>query len=145
MIYIFDLDGTLSDLTQRLHHIQKEPKDWDGFFASCKNDSPIIQTINVAKALRRAGHYIWIVSGRSDAVRSDTIDWLYRYCVQHDELIMRKAGDRRHDTEVKKEWFLSLPEVDKNNIAGVFEDRANVVEMWRSLGLICYQVADGKF
>lgn len=28
---------------------------------------------------------------------------------------------------------------------GVFEDRKQCVDMWRSLGLTCYQVADGNY
>lgn len=34
-VYVFDIDGTLADLTHRLHHIQKQPKDWDAFFDAC--------------------------------------------------------------------------------------------------------------
>lgn len=35
MIYIFDLDGTVADLTHRLHFITGETKDWDGFHGAC--------------------------------------------------------------------------------------------------------------
>ena len=31
MLYIFDIDGTLADNTHRLHFIQGEVKDWEGF------------------------------------------------------------------------------------------------------------------
>jgi FMN phosphatase YigB (HAD superfamily) len=33
MIYIFDIDGTLADISHRLHFIQQEPKDWRGFYS----------------------------------------------------------------------------------------------------------------
>jgi hypothetical protein len=33
MDILVDIDGTLADCTHRLHHIQKQPKDWDAFFA----------------------------------------------------------------------------------------------------------------
>ena len=36
--YIFDLDGTLADCAHRLHHIQKEQKDWKAFFAAVGAD-----------------------------------------------------------------------------------------------------------
>jgi len=29
---IFDLDGTLCDITHRLHFIEGDNKDWDGFY-----------------------------------------------------------------------------------------------------------------
>jgi len=35
MIYIFDIDGTLADVSHRLHYITGETKDWDAFFAAC--------------------------------------------------------------------------------------------------------------
>lgn len=33
----------------------------------------------------------------------------------------------------------------KYNVMGVFDDRDRVVEMWRSIGLTCFQVDYGKF
>ena len=38
MIYIFDTDGTLADLTHRLHFIQQFKPDWNAFFMSAEND-----------------------------------------------------------------------------------------------------------
>lgn len=40
-IVIFDIDGTLANAEHRVHHLQKEPKDWDAFFAGCTQDTPI--------------------------------------------------------------------------------------------------------
>ena len=39
---VFDIDGTLADCSQRLHHIQKSPPDWDSFFAETEKDEPIM-------------------------------------------------------------------------------------------------------
>ncbi|WP_457852111.1 phosphatase domain-containing protein [Mycolicibacterium conceptionense] len=30
-------------------------------------------------------------------------------------------------------------------VAGIFDDRNRVVDMWRRLGLACFQVAEGDF
>ena len=46
--YIFDIDGTIADLSHRLPHIQKTPKDWTAFFASVADDVPIEHTIKLA-------------------------------------------------------------------------------------------------
>ena len=32
-IAIFDIDGTLADISQREHHVRKQPKNWKAFFA----------------------------------------------------------------------------------------------------------------
>jgi len=39
------------------------------------------------------------------------------------------------DREIRGNW----------NVEGVFDDRKSVVQFWRSLGLTCFQVADGDF
>lgn len=59
-------------------------------------------------------------------------------------LFMRKDGDFRPDWEVKKEIYEKELK-DKYEILGVFEDRTQVVQMWRSLGLTCYQVCEGNY
>lgn len=145
MIYIFDLDGTLADLTHRLRFIQKESKDWDGFFKACASDICILPVVDLLKGLERAGNAIFIVTGRSEAVKDETKKWLRLNGIPYDELVMRKVDDHRHDNIIKKEWFESLEPQIKHCIAGVFENRASVVAMWRSLGLTCYQVAEGNF
>ena len=57
---------------------------------------------------------------------------------------MRRTYDRRKDCVIKMEIF----EQYINNIYFVefcIDDRTQVVELWRSLGLTCLQVADGNF
>lgn len=77
--YLFDIDGTLADLTHRLHHIQPPlmadghygPKDWDAFFAACKDDKPILHICDLARTLSSYAPIV-LVSGRSDRVRIET-------------------------------------------------------------------------
>jgi hypothetical protein len=50
------------------------------------------------------------------------------------------------DDKLKQFWLDDLfPELDKNNILCIFDDRQKVVDMWRKNGLICFQVAPGDF
>lgn len=82
------------------------------------------------------------VSGRSEEHRPQTVEWLAEKGVKYHELILRRDGDRRTDSVVKREM---LAEVDKGKILFVVEDRSRVVEMWRSEGLVCLQCAPGEF
>ena len=94
--YLFDIDGTIANLSHRLPHIQKEPKDWDSFFEACTEDAPIPHMVEIANRL--AGHCeIVYVSGRSDQVRSSTVWWLATHGLPSGKLYMRKAGDHRPD------------------------------------------------
>jgi phosphoglycolate phosphatase-like HAD superfamily hydrolase len=146
MIYIFDIDGTLADLKHRLHFIQQEPKDWDGFYADCDDDCPIADVLRLCRVLAKAGAEILLVTGRPESIRTKTVQWLNDFCVPFHGLYMRATGDHREDSVVKAELLDKLAlEWDRNLIVGIFEDRNQVVEMYRSKGYRVFQVADGNF
>lgn len=148
MIYLVDIDGTLADLTHRLHFIQKEPADWDGFFAACPDDKPIPEVIDTVNALGESNILI-MVTGRSEKCRTQTESWLNLYINGWQGLYMRRDGDHRHDDVVKAEILGQLIKDkrigDLSWITGVFEDRQQVVDMYRAKGLRVFQVAEGKF
>lgn len=50
---VFDLDGTLADITHRLHFIKDGNHDWDGFFAACVDDAPIPEMVALFQVLER--------------------------------------------------------------------------------------------
>lgn len=191
--YLFDIDGTLADITHRLHHIQDQPKNWEAFFAACSRDEPIPHICSLARTLSAYAPIV-LVSGRSDKVRTETDYWI-KVSAQlfAAALYMRKDGDHRPDHEVKGElldqlmddgWKPTLCFILKNgqnraifqydagvpdhpselpdrpSIGGAeahwasqqlvgpimaFDDRTQVVKMWRKRGVPCAQVAEGDF
>jgi hypothetical protein len=46
------------------------------------------------------------------------------------------------DNDLKQMW---LDDIGVDNVAMVFDDRNQVVDMWRQNGLTTFQVADGDF
>jgi hypothetical protein len=90
-----------------------------------------------------------ILTGRSDEVKAETLAWMEKFISpQYDfepVLVMRKANDHTPDNELKKSWYENLPEEERKRIEVVFEDRSRVVQMWRDLGITCFQVAPGEF
>lgn len=87
------------------------------------------------------GHIVIIMSGRSDAYRVETEAWLAANEVTYSKMFMRKAGDVRKDTIVKREIF-DREIRDKYKVSFVIDDRPSVVRMWRhELGLTVFQVA----
>ena len=147
MYYIFDLDGTLANISHRLHFIEGEKKDWDAFYDACDKDEPIKNTLKLLDIIgSNDKNNIIILSGRSDAVRKKTIGWINKYVSIFYTLYMRKTGDHRPDVEVKQEWLDEwLKHHTKEEIGGIFEDRKQVVDMWRKNGITCYQVAEGDY
>lgn len=140
--YIFDIDGTLADCQHRIHHVRN--KDWRAFFAACGDDSPIPHVIELVKDIASAGKAVVYVSGRSDECRRETLAWLGVNGLPGGALFMRKAGDHRPDNLVKAELLDQLLELGFEPIM-VFDDRNQVVKMWRERGVPCAQVAEGDF
>ena len=149
-IVIFDLDGTLALIDNRRDlSMVSGKRDWDIFFDS-KNidlDVPNTPVITMARLLKSQGYTIVIFSGRSKRTKDATNDWLNRYDVPCDVLKMRPTGNDWHymkDSDLKQHWLDDIFP-DKNDIFAVFDDRQQVVDMWRDNGLTVFQVADGDF
>ena len=141
-IVIFDIDGTLADVSERIHHVRKKPKNWPAFFQGMAQDKAIHSMVRLCNILYTAGIRIILCSGRSEEHRAETIKWLEQQGVLYHDLLLRKDNDRRTDSVVKREM---LAQIDKSKILFVVEDRSRVVEMWRSEGLVCLQCAPGEF
>ena len=156
-VIICDIDGTIADVRHRLHYIQnpdgtkKKKPDWDAFHAACVDDPVFDDVITVVDSLRigscgcgYSGNNLYILSGRNDVVRQQTEKWLDDHAFPHYEaLVMRKAGDRRPDTEVKLEMIRQLG-LTPHDVLCIFDDRQCVVDMWRENGYRVMQVAAWK-
>ena len=144
---IFDLDGTLAliDSRREISIGDDDKMDWDTFFdpKMISLDDPNQPVIDMANILSKQGYTIYILSGRSDVTYQATIDWLNKHDVQFDVLTMRPQNHLyMKDSDLKQMW---LDSIGKDNVAMVFDDRNQVVDMWRQNGLTCFQVADGDF
>ena len=148
---IFDLDGTLANIDKRRlisTKIDTGKINWDIFFNpdNIKLDQPNHPVIHMARTLKAAGHNIAIFSCRSKASKQVSLDWLAQHDVPFDVIKMRPTGKDFHfmkDDLLKQHWLDTL--VDKDDVFAVFDDRQQVVDMWRQNGLTCFQVADGDF
>lgn len=141
MKVIFDLDGTIADISHRTHFVRGGNKEWDSFFAACVDDRPNWPVVRALEAHRDAGHTVEIWSARSDVVRHETETWLDETACVPSRLLtrMRSAGDNTPDTVLKRYWLNQLHESERPDI--VYDDRQRVVDMWREEGIACFQVA----
>jgi hypothetical protein len=141
-IAVFDIDGTLADVSERLHHIRTKPKNWNAFFAAMAQDKAIASIVRLCNLLHDAGVRVVLCSGRPERYRNDTATWLAREGVRYDELRLRRDGDRRSDTIAKREM---LADIERARVLFIIEDRSSVVAMWRAEGFVCLQCAPGEF
>jgi hypothetical protein len=150
MVFIFDLDGTLALNQHRQHFLENTPRQWDAWNAACVDDTPNKPLIwLLEKVVLAVGHHAYILTGRDEKQREPTREWLKRALhtekVDRVPLIMRPAGDHTEDTALKARWFEVLKQLHPNEEFVAIEDRKRMVDMWRGLGLQCWQVAPGDF
>ncbi len=154
-----DLDGTLALMGDR--------SPYDATDCDVK-DLPNWPVITTVLAMHAQGIKIMFMSGRDVKYRPETVRFIERYCVptlsplspggpvpavamgpipyelhMRGELDLTKH-DQRKDSVIKQELFDAFVR-GKYNVLFVLDDRNQVVDFWRSIGLTCYQVAPGAF
>ncbi len=130
---IVDMDGTLALMGDR------SPYD----ISCCDLDLPNYPVLETVHKLQDSKTII-IMSGRTDDGKDKTVSWLNKHGVEYKHLYMRAAADMRKDSVVKQELFERFVR-DKYNVSFILDDRQQVVDMWRGLGLTVFQVAEGDF
>ncbi len=136
-VVICDLDGTLSIFEK----VDKSQPHYRNPYDASTCDRDLLNEV-VAEIID--GYKVLLVSGREDKYREPTLRFLEKHGIVYEALYMRKTGDNRKDSLVKREIYEThiKPVYD---VKFVLDDRNQVVEMWRGLGLTCLQVAEGNF
>lgn len=144
-----DLDGTLADLEARRMYVKERPKNWKKFYEELPNDTlreDVLADVEATLAKARdegKRTFFIILSARPENYRKVTEEWLLKHGVDdYSALIMRRAGDYREDSIVKRE-LLHRYFKDKSKIICVFDDRPRVIRMWEEEGLKVVDVGDG--
>lgn len=129
---IVDIDGTLAI------HGDRSPYDW-GRVGEDRLNGIVYQIVKKYWEVD-----LILVSGRDSVCREATETWLQFYGVRYKDLFMRPEGNTEKDTIIKERIYREHIE-GKYNVLFVLDDRDQVVQMWRDLGLTCLQVANGDF
>lgn len=134
-IVLVDIDGTVA------LNVSRSPYD----MTRVGEDAPNEAVIAAVRAMHAAGYGVVFCSGRDASARAATVAWLDRHVgVPYLALHLRAVGDVRKDAVVKREIY-ERELRDRYRVVGVFDDRMQVVAMWRELGLTVFQVAEGDF
>lgn len=133
---IVDVDGTIAHRDPN----GRGPFEWD----RVDEDTAIPNVITVVRNEYAQGTDVLIVSGRDGSCYDKTRHWLINNRVPFNRLLMRPQNDMRRDSIVKRELFDKYIR-HQYNVQYVLDDRQQVVDMWRALGLTCLQVDYGEF
>jgi phosphoglycolate phosphatase-like HAD superfamily hydrolase len=138
---IFDIDGVLADARHRLHYLEGSKKQWNKFYEAMDKDPPFNSMITVIRSMSTFAELeVIIITGRPNNFRFETGKWLRDQFILYRKLYMRKEGDHRLGTLVKKE-LLAQARLDGFNPVLAFEDTPDTVAMYRSEGILCLQAA----
>lgn len=133
-LVVSDLDGTLTKGPK-----DRSPYEWlkvgqDDINLGVAHAMDGMRVINITDA--------FIFSGRDSVCRPQTEEWLERYDIEYDKLVMRAEGDNRSDAVVKAE-FIETYIRGKYNVLIWFDDRVRVANMLRDVyGINVAQMGD---
>jgi hypothetical protein len=132
---IVDIDGTVAEVDGR------SPYD----YTLVSTDKPKQWVIDLIRGAYANGEKIIFMSGRDSMCRQDTLNWILKYIgIEIFRLYMRAEGDERMDAIVKLELFNTHIR-DNYNVRYCVDDRAQVIRMYRSIGLNVLDVAGHTF
>jgi FMN phosphatase YigB (HAD superfamily) len=147
---VFDIHGTIADVSHRLHFIEGPVKNWDEFHAAGKDDLPIESMIRLLAMIMERYPVVFCTTG-PEKTRAEAVKWLKSKVgfytnenVESIPLLMRKDKDYRHDEEIKPE-LLKNSGLTPENVLFIVEDRARVVEKLRKIGFKVLQCGPGLY
>lgn len=162
-VIVFDIDGTVANIEHRRVHIQNGRRNWPAFNREMVNDTPHEDIMWLLAVLAQQNDVkIVSASGRGEEDRRKTENWLNAnglyeenseqvpedsslIQVLYQKLYMRPARDSRKDSIIKREILDQIVVDFGCKPFMVFDDRNQVVDMWRENGIRCLQVAPGAF
>jgi predicted kinase len=132
---IVDIDGTIAEVDGR------SPYD----YTLVSTDKAKQWVIDLVEGAERNGELVILMSGRDSMCRPDTLEWIRSNTkLAAFKLYMRAEGDQRMDAIVKLELFNKHIR-DNYNVKYCVDDRAQVIRMYRSIGLNVLDVAGHTF
>lgn len=144
---IVDLDNCISDDRNRIPLIDWSKKGaarYKAYHSACGQDTCVVHE-GISKALNLADRVV-VITARPEAHRLETLSWLHKNGLRASVLLMREDGDERSSVDVKKSHLDSFPAygLSKEDVLIAFDDRSEILEMYRSMGIPVCRVAIHK-
>ncbi|MGI4991043.1 polynucleotide kinase (plasmid) [Halobacteriovorax sp. GFR7] len=143
---VFDVDGTLRCGKHRLDLLppldqMSNPRAFDAMNLAAVDDTPIWDTIKIARALHRAGHPVILLTRANEIGREILEDQCIKWDIPYAELYMADYDDCSGDREYK-EMRIKQIEQKYGRILAFWDDQPKVCAHIRSLGYTVYHVED---
>lgn len=130
---IFDVDGTLCDVSSVRHYVTGEVKNFDAFHRASAFCPPHQWVVDEAIKQNEIGRKVIVATGRDRKYAQLTFNWLIDVGVPFHGLYTRNFGDRRKDAVVKLEMLHRFREL--YTVVHAWDDNPSIIEVWQSEGI----------
>lgn len=146
---IFDVDGTLADVSSILHYIVKHKsrdtehfkKDFHSFHEESIDVPPHEEVAAEARQLHADGLTVLVVTARMEEWRPQTELWLEKHNIPYEKLYMRPQNDYRPDYEVKKDILAEIT-AEGYWVIAAWDDNPKIIALWQENGIPTEKVGD---
>lgn len=135
---IFDMDGTLADVSGIRHYVMTRPKNFDAFHAESVNVPANAEVVDMARWFHAQGAAVIIVTARRAMWRNHTAMWLALNGVPSDAMFMRANGDQRKDYLIKRDILVMIRATWVPVLA--VDDNPAVLALWDEEGIPTHRV-----
>lgn len=138
IVYVFDLEGTISNCEHRKHLAPRAPfndpnKSWNKFHAEFPKDEVNYAIYNIMQALWLQGNDLFILTGMMEKHKEMAKDWLRANSVGYDAIIMRQNDDFRTSPIFKIETARkTFDGLNRYNQLVLFDDREDIVDCFNN-------------
>jgi FMN phosphatase YigB (HAD superfamily) len=129
-LVIFDIDGTLVDVSTIQHFVSENNRDFDTFHRQSINCPPYLQILEIAKGLIQNSLKVMAISGRQEKYRGLTDYWLAMNSLPLHELVLRPNEYQGNRIEFKTEAYRSL--TTRYKIIAIFDNDPQLLTLWLS-------------
>ena len=138
---VFDMDGVLSNASDRQHHIAN--RDWNAFFEACGEDEVIHEVSRLLSLLAPDLHVV-LLTARPLRVQPQTLEWLARHDLRWDLLCMRPDRSGQEAWQFKQQTVGELREFGFD-LKLAFEDDRRNADMFHGEGIPCVYIHSGYY
>lgn len=140
---VFDVDGVLSDASGRQRYLSGLRRDWDAFFEAAGAD-PLIPEVARLLELIDPSLVVILLTARPFSIRQTTVEWLERFELRYDLLVMRAGGDYLRAVDFKKREVAALRSYGFDLRLALEDDPVNL-QMFEEEGVPCLYVHSGYY
>ncbi len=130
---VFDLDGTLVNVTAIEHFVTGEVHDFNSFHESSIDCPSYEKVAQIARSLIEKNHIVIVLSGRQERFRSITNFWLAMQSLPVQELYLRPNNFHGDKVNFK---IQALKEISyKYEIKSIFDNDPKLLSLWKELDI----------